>query len=317
MNKNQYQKKMVIYVLLALGATFLASNSFAKTELPKTHAATTIDRVAASAKHKALTEKAQSIEGEAAEIEAETQKAILALDKKDTKEATTILQGVSTKLDNLLAKNPGMALVPARVEADVYDFNGTNKQVAYAIDEAEDMLKHGKLQTARHIVAGMASEIRVTTTSIPLGTYPAAIKQIIPLIDSGKIDQAVVDLSSVLGMLVVTTEVMPLPLLRAEELLTVAAELEHRDDLSKETNRTEIQQFTDAAKNELELTQLLGYGNKDDYKSLYKEIGAIHKTLFSEQSAAAWQKVKDEFAQFKDRLKGLEEAAERIGHPAK
>ena len=83
MNKNQYQKKMAMYVLLASGATFLASNSFAKTETPKTHPADTIDRVAASAKHKALTEKAQSIEGEAAEIEAETQKAILALDKNE------------------------------------------------------------------------------------------------------------------------------------------------------------------------------------------------------------------------------------------
>jgi YfdX protein len=317
MNKNQYQKKMAIYILMASGATFLANNSFAKTEPPKTHPATTIDRVAASAKHKALSEKAQSIEGEATEIEAETQKVILALDKKDTKGATTLLQGVSTKLDNLLAKNPGMDLVPARVEADVYDFDGTNKQVAYAIDEAEDMLKHGKLQTARNVVAGMASEIRVTTTSIPLGTYPAAIKQIIPLIDSGKIDQAAVDLNSVLDTLVVTTKVMPLPVLRAEELLTVAAELEHRDDLSQEQNRDFIQKYTDAAKNQLERTQLLGYGEKDDYKPLYKEIDAIHKTLFSEKSAAAWQKVKDEFAQFKDRLKGLEEAAERAGHPAK
>ena len=172
MNKNQYQKKMAIYILLASGATFLASNSFAKTETPKTHPATTVDRVAASAKHKALTEKAQSIEGEAAEIEAETQKAILALDNKDTKGATTILQGVSTKLDNLLAKNPGMGLVPAKIEADVYDFNGTNKQVAYAIDEAEDMLKHGKLQTARQIVARMASEIRIITTSISMNENP-------------------------------------------------------------------------------------------------------------------------------------------------
>ncbi|WP_411728302.1 YfdX family protein [Methyloglobulus sp.] len=317
MNKNQYQKKMAIYVLLASGATFLASNSFAKTETPKTHPATTIDRVSAATKHKLLKEKIPSIEGEAAEIEAETQKAIVALGGNDTKGATTILQGVSTKLDNLLAKNPGLNLVPAKVETDVYDFNGTNKQVAYAIDAAEDMLKHGKLQNARKILVGMASEIRVTTTNIPLGSYPAAIKQIIPLIDSGKIDQAVVDLSSVLGTLVVTTEVMPLPVLRAEELLTVAADLEHRDDLSKEANRNEIQKFTDAAKDKLELAQLLGYGEKDDYKTLYKEIDAIHKTLFSEQSAAVWQKVMDDLGQFKDRLKDLEDAAERIGHPAK
>ncbi len=317
MNKYQYHNKLATYLLLASSATFLASNSFAKSESPKTHPVTTVDRVVAATKHKALTEKAKSIEDEAAAIAAETQKAIMALNNKDTKGATSLLQGISAKLDNLLAKNPGMDLVPAGVETDVYDFDGSNKQVTNAIDEAEGLLKHGKLQTARNIVAGMASEIRVTTTSIPLGTYPAAIKQIIPLIDAGKIDQAAVELNDLLDTLVVTTDVMPLPVLRAEELLTAAADLERRDDLSKEANRAEIQQFTDAAKEKLELAQLLGYGEKDDYKPLYKEIDAIHKTLFSEKSAAAWQQIKGDLAQFKDRLKGLEDAAERIGHPVK
>ena len=304
-------------VLLASSGTFIASNSPAKTEALKKHPATTIDRVTAATKHKLLNDKAQTIVGEAAEIGAETQKAIVALGKNDDKGATTLLKGVSIKLDALLAKNPDMAYVPASVETDVYDFNGTNQDITNGINEAKNLLKQGKLQIARNILAGMASEIQVTTTSIPLGTYPAAIKQVIPLIDSGKTDQAVVDLNSVLDMLVVTTDVMPLPVLRAEELLTIAANLEHRDDLSQEKSREEIRKFTDAAKDQLERAKLLGYGDKDSYKSLYTEIDAIHKTLFSEKSAITWQKVKDELAQFKDRLKGLEQVAERIGHPAK
>jgi len=317
MNKYQHQHKMAIYILVASSIAFFAPNNFAKTEPPKTHSATTIDRLSVSAKHKTLSEKSLTIGGEAAEIEIETQKAILALDQKDTKSATAILQGVSTRLDNLIAKNPGLALMPASIETDVYDFTGDNKAIAAAIDQAGDMLRHGKLQAARHIVAGMASEIRVSTTSIPLGTYPAAIKQILPLIDAGKIDQAVADLSSVLGTLVVTTEVMPLPVLRAEELLTAASDLEHRPDLAKEASRTEIKKLTDAAKDQLDLAQLLGYGNKADYTTLYQAVDRIDKTLFSEKSVTAWQKVKDELAQFKDRLKALEEAAERIGHPAR
>jgi len=317
MNKDQYHKKLATYLILVASATFLASNSFAKTEPTKTHPATTVDRVAVATKHKVLSEKAKSVEAEAAQIEAETHKAIVALGNKDTKDATAILQAVSTKLDNLIAKNPGLEFVPTSVDIDVSDYEGTNKEVASAIDEAEDLLKQGRLQTARRIVLALTSEIRVTTTSIPLGTYPAAIKQIIPLIDSGKVDQAAVDLNSVLDTLVDTTDVMPLPLFRAEELLTVAADLEHRDDLSQDKSRGEIRKFTDAAKAQLERAQLLGYGNKDDYKILYQEIDAIHKTLFSEKSVSAWQKVKDDLGQFKDRLKALEEAVERVGHPAK
>jgi hypothetical protein len=317
MNKYHYQHKLAAYLLLASGITFLANNSFAKTEAPKTHPGSAIDRVTATAKHKAVTEQAKSIEGEATEIEAETQKAILALDKKDTQKATSILQSVSAKLNNLAAKNPGLDLVPASVETDLYDFVGDKKSITAAIDQAEDMLKHGKLQSARQIVAGMASEIRVSTTSIPLGTYPDAIKQILPLIDAGKIDQAIADLDSVLGTLVVITEVMPLPVLRAEELLTTAADLEHRDDLSKVAIRTEIKKLTDAAKDQLDLAQLLGYGNKADYKTLYQAVDGIDKALFTEKSITAWQKFKEEMAQFKDRSKALKEAVERAGHPAK
>jgi len=317
MNKDQYQHKLAIYVLLASSATLLATDVFAKSETPKPQAATTIDRVTATTKHKALNEKAQTIEGEATLIEKETQKAIVALDAKDPKSASAILKGVVGKLENLLAKNPGLELVPAEVDADVIDFEGSNKEVSKAIDTAEDMLKHGKLQTARQIVSDMASEIRLTTTSIPLGTYPAAIKKIIPLIDAGKIEQATVDLNDVLDTLVVETDVMPLPVLRAEELLTVAAEMEHKDDLTQDKSRAEIQKFVDAAKDQLELAQLLGYGDKADYKVLYQGIDGIHKAVFTEKSASTWQKIKDDLAQFKDRLKALEDAAERIGNPAK
>ncbi len=298
-------KKTMVCLLLVSGVTCLGNDCLAKTETSGIHPATTIDSVSAATKHKLLNEKAQSNVGEAAEIAAETQKAIVALDNKDPKGAVTILQGVSTKLDNLLAKNPGLEFVPAFIETDVYDFDGTNKDAAVAIGQTESLLRQGKLQAARQLLSELASEIRVTTTSIPLGSYPAAIKQIIPLIESGKIDQATVDLNGVLDTLVVTTEIMPLPVLRAEALLSVAAELEHKDDLSQAKNRDDIQKLTDAAKDKLELARLLGYGNKDSYKTLYKEIDAIHKTLFSEKSAAAWQKVRDEFATLKNDLKQL------------
>lgn len=311
-------KKLTLCVLMSTASTFvLVGNSVAKTEIHQTLPVSGSDKITAATKHKILKEKVQLIVGDAVEIESETQKAIIALENKDSKGAITILQGVSSKLDGLLAKNPGLALVPANIEADVFDFKGNKKTVTQAIDDADSLLRHGKLQSARQIVAGLASEIRISTTSIPLGTFPAAIKQAITLIESGKIDQATVALDNVLDTLDITTEIMPLPVLRAEELLTLAAELEHRDDLSKEQNRKEIRALTDAAKDKLELAQLLGYGDKKDYKVLYDGINGIDKELFSDQSAAAWQKIKDKFSEFKDRLKALGEAAIRAGHPAR
>jgi YfdX protein len=291
----KYLNKMAICIIFTSGATPLctAGNSFAKTETQKSHFESAIDRISEATKYKILIEKTRPIKCDAVEVELETQKAIVALENKDTKDALTILEGFSGKLDNILAKYPGLALVPVSVKTDVFDYEGDNKEATFTIHKAMGLLKHGKLPVARHILSDIASEIRVATTSIPLSTFPGTIKQVIALIESGKTDQAVIDLNSALDTLVVTTELIPLPVLRAEALLKAASALELTDDLSRQKNRKEIRNLIDAAKDKLELGELLGYGDKDDYKTLYQQIDAIRKTLFSEKSKATWQKIKN------------------------
>jgi len=109
-------------------------------------------------------------------------------------------------------------------------------------------------------------------------------------------------LDDVLNMLVERTEVIPLPLLRAEILLTEASELEHKEDLSKEKSRAEVLKFADAAKEKLKLAELLGYGSKDDYQSLYTAIDEIKDTIHSEKSAATWAKVKQTLTDLKNKI---------------
>jgi hypothetical protein len=302
--------KSIIVLLCAIASAFLLPlNGMAKTDTKLQHHSLSVTKVTAATKHKILNEKIPTVAEEATDIDLETQKAIVALGHKDTKGAAALLQGVSNKLDVMLKMHPDMTFITVNVDTELDDFSGSSKDISHAVDEAKDLLKQGKIQAARQLLSGLASEIRVTTTSIPLGTYPAAIKKIIPLITEGKIDQAVIELNDVFDTLEVQTEIRPLPVFRAEELLTVAAELEHKDDLSKEKNRAEIKAFTDAAQDQLKLAELLGYGGKEDYKTLYKEIDAIDGVLFSDKSDSIWKQIKDS-------LSGLKTAVNRIGHPA-
>jgi hypothetical protein len=303
--------------LLLISQFALISDSAAKPAVNKTVLASGVERIVATTKHKILGGKNRRLEEEATAVALETPKAIIALEKKDSKTAKEILAGVSTKLDGLLAKNPGLALLPADIDVDIQDYGGGSQRVASAIDTAKTLLKKGRLQEARRILLPRASEVRVTTISIPLGTFPAVIKQAMALIDAGKTDQAAIELDSGLNTFVETADVMPLPVLRAEELLTAASDLEHTKDLNQKQIRDEIQSYTDAAQDNLKVAELLGYGGKDDYKSLYQGIEGIDKTLFSEESDVKWRKVKDMLAALKDRLNALSESAERIGHPAK
>jgi len=122
------------------------------------------------------------------------------------------------------------------------------------------------------------------------------------LIDIGKENEAANVLNKVLNMLVETTEVIPLPILRAEALLDQASTMEHKQDLSKEKSREEVLKLTDAAKDKLILAELLGYGSKDDYKMLYTEIDVIKETLHSEKSSATWEKIKRTLSELKNKV---------------
>jgi YfdX protein len=297
-------KKTAVAVAITLAATIgsAMSVSAATNTTSSTPLSASEPKESLATKRKLLAERHQKIEHEALEAVTGTQNAIIALQKKDAKKAMALLQDVSGKLDIMLAKYPGLNLIPANVEADVFNFDGNSKQVQKRVDEADKLLKNHKVQDARHMLAELVSEIRITTTSIPLGTFPVAIKEAVNLIEKGKTDEAIDVLYDVLNLLVKTTEIMPLPVLKAEVLLTAALELEHKTNLTQETSRTEILRLTDAAKEKLKLAEILGYGAKDDYKQLYGAIDEIKKVMFSEKSAVAWDKIIASLAAFKNKI---------------
>ncbi|MCK9608306.1 MAG: YfdX family protein [Methylomonas sp.] len=254
-------------------------------------------------KQKLMEEKKQQIANEASDAIIGAHTALLTLENGDSAKARSLLKDVLGKLDILLAKRPGLAMIPADVSARIYDLDDSTDQVKKLVSRADDLLGDSKVQDARRILDNLVSEIRLTTVSIPLGTFPPAIKEAIVEIDDHKPDQAKVVLAGVLGSLVKTTEVYALPVLQAETLLTAASQLEHKDDLSKTDARHDILELTEAAKDKLKLSQILGYGTDDDYENLYDSIDGIDKVIRSERSAAVWDKAKQSLAHLKESIK--------------
>jgi hypothetical protein len=302
--KNNFHKMVTYTALILVSSVLFSVDALADTK-KKPSSVTSLsipDKNTSAIKREAIAEKSQQIVNEARDSISGTQQALIALEKNDTKAALSILQDVSKKLAIVLAKNPDMALVPADIDADIFDFEGDAKTTKKAIKQAADLLEHGKLQSARQILAELASEMRITTISIPLGTFPGAIKNAVDLINAGKTNEAALVLDEVLNALVERTDIIPLPILRAEVLLTEASELEHKEDLSKEKSRAEVLKFADAAKEKLKMAELLGYGGKDDYKLLYTAIDDIKETIHSEKSASTWEKVKQTLTNLKNKI---------------
>ena len=299
LNKSGQRLALILLTTSSFSAFATGQSTLHPSILPNDSKPIAIDKI------RTLAEQKQQIIKEAAESVTETQEALAVIEKNNPKRALAILQDVSSKLDIVLAKYPAMTLVLADIDTEIIEFEGNADEAQKAIATADDFLDDGKVQEARQILDELISEVRVTASGIPLKTYPAAIKEAISYLSNGKSSQAANTLYVVLNSLTQTTEIVPLPVLNAEILLTEASEVEHKQDLSKEASRTEVLKLADAAGDQLKLAQLLGYGDKDDYKLLYTAINKIEGVIHSEKSAATWTAIKQHLDNLKNKLTQL------------
>jgi len=241
-------------------------------------------------------EKRKKITADAIAAVAETRNALKLLDEKKADEALAALERVTGKLELILARDPKLALAPVDVEVITFDLIAKLDTIKAVIKEAEDYLEDGEVQKARPLVANLASEIQIRTTSIPLATYPGAIKAVAPLIDAGKVDEAKVALQAALNTLVVTTDVIPLPVLRAETLLRNAEALAENKERTDKDNKTLANQLAEA-RNQLKMAELLGYGNKKAFKPMYEQIDQIEEKTADGKSGKGWfDKIKQQLS---------------------
>ena len=234
------------------------------------------DKGAQAQVDKQTAEKRKKLVADATDAIVDTELALKALEDKKNDEALKALASVTGKIELIVARDPKLALAPVRTDVVTYDLFASLDTIKASIREARKALGDGEILKARPLVAGLASEIQFRTTNIPLATYPEAIKAITPLIDAGKIDEAKAQLQAALNTLVITTEVVPLPKLRAENLLKEAQILAEKKDRSQDEN-DKLARHLASAREQLQMAELLGYGKKKEYKSIYAQLAKIER----------------------------------------
>lgn len=206
----------------------------------------------------------------------ETHKALRALDAKDTKSAVASLNLAVGKLEQVTARNPNLKLAPVDFRLMRYDFYSSVDDVERVRERAAKHLKDGRLQDARALIEELRSDCVVEVYNLPLATFPSTIKSITPMINQGKIDLAKKDLQNALNTVVVTKQVHPLPIMRAEQMLTRAEALAEMANRHGEQN-AELKRLLDGTRSQLEFAQSLGYGHKSDFNGFYEQLQNIAK----------------------------------------
>lgn len=222
------------------------------------------------------TDKRKEIVSEAVSALRETQDALKLLDEGKNKEALAAVERATGKLEIVLARDPKVSLVPIDVRVVTNDVYGTLDGIKKAKQEAQKALNEGRVQDARGILSGLASETVISTSNIPLATYPSALKKASKFIDENKTSEAKGVLQTALDTLVITDVVVPLPVVGAR------INLENAEELSKKKNRTEkenrqLKELIDTADKQIKYAQELGYGKKVDFDAFHKQIAEINR----------------------------------------
>ena len=246
---------------------------------------------------------------------AETQKAIdvlnethevislLAQKKKD--EAQKKLAEVIGKLEVLLAQNPDLALIPVSATTEVHDVVADPKTVDEIMKAVRQAIDKGYYQVAKRTLNDLSSEIVVKTAYLPMATYPDAMKMAASLLGQNKDREAAAVLAQALGTLVVREDIIPLPVLRAEEYVKQALSVLDNDKKFKE-NKEVLLALVNAADYQLTLAEKMGYGKKDkEYKDLHEVIRTLKTHIqkdHEKRTRKVLNKLSGKLKAFKERL---------------
>ncbi len=208
----------------------------------------------------------------------ETGNAIRALQEGRKKDAIAAIERAIGKLEVVIARDPTLMLAPVAVDTRVIDILAPLDEIEKAKEAAKKAMKEHRLQEARAIVEPLASEIVIETTSIPLATYPDALKAVVPLIEKGKTEEALAKLDAALSTLIVTKAIAPLPLLRIESAIDEAQKLADKTRRTAEEEQR-LQALVKLIEDQITLGKVLEYGGPEAFEPFEEELKVIKARL--------------------------------------
>jgi hypothetical protein len=245
-------------------------------------------------RRQAQEEAEKNLDKEAISAIDETNKAVSAIAANKIDEARAALERATGKINLLVARNPTTALIPVSAEVDVIDAAPQDSKAIHEVAQNASRAFEAKdYPTARILLYGLTSEIRVRIYNLPLASYPLALAQAARLLDKNNPQEANTILLTALNTLAVIDHVTPLPLVLARAAIDQA-----RDQSQKDKNAA--QTLLETAKKELQRSKDLGYAGGDpEDTALNSDISNLEKQLKGKEDATSvFAKLEDRFSTF-------------------
>ena len=231
-------------------------------------------------------------------------KAVDELNKNKPEDAKKTVELALGKLEAILASKHTPKLLPIQNQMVIKNFVGTSDDVTKALEEVKKLLNLGKVQEAGELLISLQSEIDVTTVSLPLVSYPDALKLASKYLIEKHPAKAKHVLEIALNTFAQDEQIIPIPLINAFELVAVAS------NIAKEDKEQALKHLA-LAKDDLKKAEALGYisSSATTYKQLDELIEKTEKEVKGPNKAEKlFKELGEKLSEFKNKiLSGHEE----------
>jgi hypothetical protein len=230
-------------------------------------------------------------------------KAVVDLNQNKTDEAKKDIEAALGKLEVILATEHTPKLLPVERGMVVKNFIGTAKDVHKALDEVKKLLSSNKVQEAGELLSSLQSEIDITVVSLPLVSYPDALKLASKYLVEGQPAKAKAVLQVALSTFVQDEKIIPIPLINSVELVAVASHIAKED-------KAQALKHLAMASDELDKAKALGYVSKSTvtYKVLHELIEKTEKEIKGPNKAEKlFKELAEKLKDFKEKILSTKE----------
>ncbi len=289
-------KKIVLSALLS--SVLLTGTLQAKETAPKDATVKEVNKIALSNAKSDAKDSQVKLVKEAVNSLKDAHEALVLLEKKDKENAVKKLESALGKLEVILASKKVPEQLPIDSVVRIKEYVGTSKDIDTAVNMARTLLNKNKVQEARTVLMPLVSQIDVTTVSLPLGSYPDALKLAAKYVHSDELEKAKEVLGIALSTFASVTEVVPIPLIKASDLIAASSVIAKED-------KNRALRYLDAASESLKVAHKLGYVSKSTttYKVLQEQIEAVQKEIKGPNKAEKlFETLKASLKEFKEKV---------------
>jgi len=204
-----------------------------------------------------------------------TKLSITAIKNGEKDAAIDYIAGALGRLETISLRSPEMVSIPISRFVQTDDIDTDLGAIKLVKENILKSLEQNKFHVARKELESLISEVKIETKSIPIATYPAALKTALLAIEKDDFQTASSLLSNTLSTLVVEREYISLPCMRAEVLLEESLTIQpgHLDPIG---NRKLL---LTSAKNQIKIAYELGQIKKESSNDLIAKIDDAYSSI--------------------------------------